>query len=571
MEVIHKLEDDMQDMLSIEDEEAAPASFLSLATGTGKATGKATGKGTATAAERTKPEKSPKASSNGFGFAAMEALHEDHDEDEFLFYDDDDNDDDDDEELLPVRVVEEERNAGKSNDEKVNFLFYDVADDEDEEVVVHVKEERNDDNVLDAVNTDTTNTAADQRPHTLTTRTTTALHKKNDDSASTSASDQAPKHIREDEKSKKKFKKNIFKKIGMKKSISMGMFSKHWNNDVEVRSSLDVSVHRRTETLSLEFDDDEHEHENEHEHEHEYMEKVKFSLDDSSHGRQIDLGTGTSRGGTNMNTRTRSIPRTDLVSSSAIPKTSKSPSFSPNSIADMMTSPEEPPPLPPPLLRTPATLTKISNADNATADSGADDSLSAFKHCPKKKPAQSILRKATSMLNLSSLATNPSASISTSAHALSAPRSTLLTPASASNDAAINNRKQMKRTTSFSTLEIREYNITIGDNPGGKAGPPISLDWNYSERNTVRMCIDKYEKTRPPRRARHEMYMPGKIRMWTLLKELGYTLRDIDSASKAADSIRKKRQKSIKYKGIHDLQYKVGKIMSRGGRGAGVA
>jgi hypothetical protein len=564
MEVIHKLEDDMQDMLSIEDEEAAPASFLSLATGTGKATGKAT------ATERTKPEKSPKASSNGFGFAAMEALHEDHDEDEFLFYDDDDDDDDDDdEEVLPVRVVEEERNAGESSDEKVNFLFYDVADDdEDEEVVVHVKEERNDDNVLDAVNTDTTNTAADQRPHTLTTRTTTTLHKKNDDSASTSASDQAPKHIREDEKSKKKFKKNIFKKIGMKKSISMGMFSKHWNNDVEVRSSLDVSVHRRTETLSLEFDDDEHEHENEHEHEHEheYMEKVKFSLDDSSHGRQIDLGTGTSRGGTNMNTRTRSIPRTDLVSSSAIPTTSKSPSFSPNSIADMMTSPEEPPPLPPPLMRTPATLTKISNADNATADS-ADDSLSAFKHCPKKKPAQSILRKATSMLNLSSLATNPSASISTSAHASSAP----LTPAFASNNAAINNRKQMKRTTSFSTLEIREYNITIGDNPGGKAGPPISLDWNYSERNTVRMCIDKYEKTRPPRRARHEMYMPGKIRMWTLLKELGYTLRDIDSASKAADSIRKKRQKSIKYKGIHDLQYKVGKIMSRGGRGAGVA
>jgi hypothetical protein len=67
------------------------------------------------------------------------------------------------------------------------------------------------------------------------------------------------------------------------------------------------------------------------------------------------------------------------------------------------------------------------------------------------------------------------------------------------------------------------------------------------------------------------MYMSGKIRMWTLLKELGYSLRDIDSASKAADSIRKKRQKSIKYKGIHDLQYKVGKIMRLGGGGGGSA
>ena len=58
--------------------------------------------------------------------------------------------------------------------------------------------------------------------------------------------------------------------------------------------------------------------------------------------------------------------------------------------------------------------------------------------------------------------------------------------------------------------------------------------------------------------------------MWTLLKELGYTLREIDSASKAADDIRKHRIKSIRYKGIHDFQYKMGKIMRRGsGNGSG--
>lgn len=146
-----------------------------------------------------------------------------------------------------------------------------------------------------------------------------------------------------------------------------------------------------------------------------------------------------------------------------------------------------------------------------------------YKHCGKKKPKKSILK----------------------------------------NSVSKSESKEMKRVTSFSHLEIREYNLALGDNPGGKDGPPISLDWNYCPKSTIRVDIDRYEESRPPRRTRHEMYMPGSLRMWTLMKEMGYTLREIQDASNLAASVRKKREKSIKYEKIHRMQYKVGKILRR--------
>ena len=46
-------------------------------------------------------------------------------------------------------------------------------------------------------------------------------------------------------------------------------------------------------------------------------------------------------------------------------------------------------------------------------------------------------------------------------------------------------------TVSFKAVEIREYDRAIGDNPSCSSGPPISLDWNYSENPAV--CINEYE------------------------------------------------------------------------------
>jgi hypothetical protein len=36
------------------------------------------------------------------------------------------------------------------------------------------------------------------------------------------------------------------------------------------------------------------------------------------------------------------------------------------------------------------------------------------------------------------------------------------------------------KSVSFSTVEIRDYRMTVGDNPGGKIGPPVSLGWKHN-------------------------------------------------------------------------------------------
>lgn len=121
-------------------------------------------------------------------------------------------------------------------------------------------------------------------------------------------------------------------------------------------------------------------------------------------------------------------------------------------------------------------------------------------------------------------------------------------------------REGMRRTASFSTLEIRSYDITIGDNPGGSHGAPVSLSWDYNPDNTIKVDLDTYEKTRPQRRARSEMYMSGSIRMFLLMKTKGYTLRDIEAAAKEAEKLRKKRQNTIKKE---QFRQSLGKIFSR--------
>mmetsp|Transcript_29964 Transcript_29964/g.42507 ORF Transcript_29964/g.42507 Transcript_29964/m.42507 type:complete len:165 (+) Transcript_29964:135-629(+) len=53
-----------------------------------------------------------------------------------------------------------------------------------------------------------------------------------------------------------------------------------------------------------------------------------------------------------------------------------------------------------------------------------------------------------------------------------------------------------KKRVSFSTLEIREYCLTIGDNPTCIDGLPISLDWEHTEKSTI--GIHTYESLKVP-------------------------------------------------------------------------
>lgn len=149
------------------------------------------------------------------------------------------------------------------------------------------------------------------------------------------------------------------------------------------------------------------------------------------------------------------------------------------------------------------------------------------------KNVKSILKKSASLVNLSQ---NSSLTYSSRSN------ETELTQTSESTTTT--SERTMKRATSFSHINIREYAITLGDNPGGSQGPPISLDWKYTD--NVTLPVDVYEKTRPPRRTRREMYMGGGVRTFRLMRERGFSLKEMRKAAKSAENTRKRRQKTAK-------------------------
>lgn len=122
--------------------------------------------------------------------------------------------------------------------------------------------------------------------------------------------------------------------------------------------------------------------------------------------------------------------------------------------------------------------------------------------------------------------------------------------------------KGMKRVTSFSTLEIREYPITLGDNPGGARGPPVSLDWKHDEDQTQVIPLETYEDMRSPRRSRSDLHMAENLRRWRLLREKGYSLRELERASKAAEAVRKQRKNSLKPNPVSKMKKKIGKLIT---------
>ena len=112
-------------------------------------------------------------------------------------------------------------------------------------------------------------------------------------------------------------------------------------------------------------------------------------------------------------------------------------------------------------------------------------------------------------------------------------------------DANFKSRKTLKKKTSFSTLEIKEYNIIVGDNPGGpdSTGTPISICWEFDEDNVQLHDVDTFEKFRPPRRSGNNLYLSPRERFVKLLQH-GCTVDEMVLAANEAKITRDNRSRT---------------------------
>ena len=101
-------------------------------------------------------------------------------------------------------------------------------------------------------------------------------------------------------------------------------------------------------------------------------------------------------------------------------------------------------------------------------------------------------------------------------------------------------RNQITKKVSFSDVQIRDYDVTIGDHPDCSIGPPLSLGWDFEENPSVE--IDQYEINRAPRRTRRELALNYYHRTYILEQVSGLSKEDIEQAVKNKEKIKFQRQ-----------------------------
>jgi hypothetical protein len=93
----------------------------------------------------------------------------------------------------------------------------------------------------------------------------------------------------------------------------------------------------------------------------------------------------------------------------------------------------------------------------------------------------------------------------------------------------------------FTTVTIREYPVTIGDNPASRSGPALTIDWNHDTEVTIPL-VD-YENQRAPRRKGGEMIIPAPMRE-DLLHAAGFSRLEIHQGTKSVRTARVQRRRT---------------------------
>jgi hypothetical protein len=119
-------------------------------------------------------------------------------------------------------------------------------------------------------------------------------------------------------------------------------------------------------------------------------------------------------------------------------------------------------------------------------------------------------------------------------------------PTKSHSDHLSTSERTEKSSVSFSTIEIHEHAMILGDGRSASGcGPCLEIDW--TEQSNIILNLEEYESMRHQRRLKHQLIMPDNIRT-DLLLDSGYTMREISeltSPSRSKLSSSKKVMKKV--------------------------
>jgi len=98
----------------------------------------------------------------------------------------------------------------------------------------------------------------------------------------------------------------------------------------------------------------------------------------------------------------------------------------------------------------------------------------------------------------------------------------------------------------FSTLEIREYPMILGDHPEVSVGPPVTMDWEYQD--STFFSVEAFEAMKQDRDPKISAEKRN-----TISQKAGFTFLDIYEATEDAIRTKKNRLSSAK-RGRHLLE-----------------
>jgi hypothetical protein len=112
----------------------------------------------------------------------------------------------------------------------------------------------------------------------------------------------------------------------------------------------------------------------------------------------------------------------------------------------------------------------------------------------------------------------------------------------ASTDVSASSSSAGRKSVSFSVVEIREYNRIVGDHPDVRVGPPISISWEYSERE--QQSIDDFETNHPPQKS--VLRMSSITRRNILTRVFEVPEEEIRAAEREVQKIQRQREQTNK-------------------------